>query len=256
MDFQNIAKYLRIGLLPAIILAAASNTTALAQNSSAPTDAVPCSRAHAEQPGTVQTFYLKNLSRQSEANEVLVALRNMLCPSTKIYMVSNQSAIVITAPHEDLQQAQKLIQELDRPHKSYRLVYTLTEVDGSRRTERQHIALVTAAGQRAVLKQGNKIPVAVSSKDDPAQVTYLDVGINVDTTVWPIANGINMRYKVEQSSASDEKSGLGPKDPIVRQTLIDGTADVPAGRQHVLGSVDLPGSTARLELAVTVEPLP
>ena len=45
----------------------------------------------------VQTFYLTNASQQADANEILVALRNLLDPSVKIYLVATQNAIVMRA---------------------------------------------------------------------------------------------------------------------------------------------------------------
>ena len=62
----------------------------------------------------VQTFYLTNVSQQNDANEVLIALRNLLDPSVKIYLVASQNAIVLRAPPDQLILAEKLINDLDR----------------------------------------------------------------------------------------------------------------------------------------------
>ncbi len=63
----------------------------------------------------VQTFYLTNVSQQNDANEVLVALRNLLDPaSTKLYLVNSQNAIVVRATPSELILAEKLINDLDR----------------------------------------------------------------------------------------------------------------------------------------------
>ena len=62
----------------------------------------------------VQTFYLTNVSQQNDANEVLVALRNLLDPSIKIYLVASQNAIVMRAAPDELILAEKLINDLDR----------------------------------------------------------------------------------------------------------------------------------------------
>src|SRR5665213_666941 len=62
----------------------------------------------------VQTFYLTNASQQSDANEVLTAIRNLLDPSTKINLVPSQNAIVIRSTPDQLLLAQKLINDLDR----------------------------------------------------------------------------------------------------------------------------------------------
>ena len=62
----------------------------------------------------VQTFYLTNVSQQNDANEILVALRNLLDPSVKVYLVASQNAIVLRATPDELLLAQKLINDLDR----------------------------------------------------------------------------------------------------------------------------------------------
>ena len=62
----------------------------------------------------VQTFYLTNVSQQNDANEILVALRNLLDPTVKIYLVNSQNAIVVRATPDQLVLAEKLINDLDR----------------------------------------------------------------------------------------------------------------------------------------------
>jgi general secretion pathway protein D len=62
----------------------------------------------------VQTFYLTNAGQQSDANEILTAIRNVLAPEDKIYLVASQNAIVMRAPPEHLLLVQKLLNDLDR----------------------------------------------------------------------------------------------------------------------------------------------
>ena len=62
----------------------------------------------------VQTFYLTNASQQNDANEILTAIRNLLDPSVKIYLVPSQNAIVMRATPDQLMLAQKLLADLDR----------------------------------------------------------------------------------------------------------------------------------------------
>ena len=62
----------------------------------------------------VQTFYLTNVSQQNDANEIMVAMRNLLDPTVKIYLVPSQNAIVVRATPDQLVLAEKLINDLDR----------------------------------------------------------------------------------------------------------------------------------------------
>jgi len=85
-------------------------------------------------PDFVQkTFYLTNVSQQNEGNEIVNAVRNLLDPHARVFFVPNQNALVVSTTPDQLAVAQKLISDLDRPKKTYRLTYTITETDGGKR---------------------------------------------------------------------------------------------------------------------------
>jgi type II secretory pathway component GspD/PulD (secretin) len=212
----------------------------------------------------LRTFYLSNISQPSDANEVYTAVRNLLPTGSKSYFVPNQNAIVLQATPEQMMVAQRLINDLDRPKKTYRLTYTITEMDGTKRVGTQHFSMVLVSGQRTTIKQGSRVPVATGSYASGAsgtsaqqtQFTYLDVGMNFAATVDEFANGVRLSSKVDQSSIAEEKSGVGPQDPIVRQTSLEGSSFLTPGKPLTLGSVDILGSTAHLDVEVVMERLP
>ena len=82
----------------------------------------------------VETFYLTNVSQQNDANEVLIALRNLLDPSLKIYLVASQNAIVLRATPDELDLANKLIGDLDRTRSE--VVVDIAVLEVSRTLER------------------------------------------------------------------------------------------------------------------------
>ena len=53
----------------------------------------------------------------------------------------------------------KVIEELDKPKKVYRLTYTITEMDGGKRVGAEHFEWLVAEGAKAVLKQGSRVPI-------------------------------------------------------------------------------------------------
>lgn len=200
-----------------------------------------------------QIFYLKNATRQNDLNDVQTDLRNML-PMAKIYGVQSQNAISIQGSDEDLAQAEKIISELDRPRKVYRLTYTITEFDGGKRVGAEQFVVVVASGGRGILKQGSRIPIVTGTVDASAavqntQVQYQDVGLSIDASL----DGESLHSKVEQTGPADEKSGFGSQDPIIRQSVLDETSNLASDKPVVLGSLDLPGSTRREEIAVASE---
>ena len=206
-----------------------------------------------------KTFYFNYATGANDMNEIVTAIRNIISPAAKIYPLLSQKAMVVRVVPEDLAIIQKMLDELDRPKKTYRLTYTISEMDGGKRIGSQHFAMVLTAGQRTQMKQGSKVPVVTgtNNKDSGTMenaVSYLDIGMNFDATLEESANGVSLRTKVEQLSlAAEEKSSVGLQDPVFRQTALEGTSFLVPGKPLVLGSVDIPGSTRHLDVEVVME---
>jgi type II secretory pathway component GspD/PulD (secretin) len=223
----------------------------------------------AEMTAPERTFYLSNIAQQSDANEVVTALRNNLEPCDKIYLVPSQNSIAIRAGAENMALAEKLITELTHAKKNYRLTFTVTEIDSDKRIGTQHFAMVVVSGQNAKLKQGSKVPIATGSYNATAttgehaspagaqtQFTYLDVGMNFDATLMDMGPQALLRFTVEQSSVGGVNTIAGVEEPVIRQTSLSGEATLSPGKPNMLGSVDIPTTTRRLDIEVIMEPLP
>ena len=151
------------------------------------------------------------------------------------------------------------------PPKSYRLTYTLTEMDGNKRSGTQHFSMIVVTGRKTVLKQGSKVPIATGTSTNgggaQTQVQYLDVGLIIEAQLdesvdgVKLNDGVRLSTRVEQSSIAEEKSGVGMQDPIVRQTALEGSSILAEGRPLMLGSMDIPGSTRHLDVEVVMEPV-
>ena len=103
-----------------------SNTIFVAANTT--------TKRHDLEEQAVQTFYLTNASQPNDANELVVAIRNLLDPSVKIYVVPSQNAIVMRATPDELLIAQKLLNDLDRARPEVVIDVAILEVNRS--TER------------------------------------------------------------------------------------------------------------------------
>lgn len=206
-------------------------------------------------PHVVETIRLKNVTSVRDLNDLQTDLRNML-PMAAMYTVATQNAISIRATPEDMEAAKKLIAELDRPRKAYRITYTITDVDNGKRMGSQHLSLVVVAGEKSTVKHGSRVPIvtgmyAKESSGENSQVQYLDVGLSIEASL----DGDRLRSKVEQTSLADEKSGIGTQDPVVRQTMVEATSDMETGKTLALGSLDIPGTTRHQEIEATAEPV-
>ncbi|SRR6266567_3775806 len=200
-----------------------------------------------------ETFFLKNVTEISDQNDIQTDLRNVLYRA-KIYGLSSQHAITIRASAEDLQSAQKLLADIDRPKKVYRVTFTIAESDGGKKTGTQHYAMIVAGDNKSYVKQGNRVPIVTGTfeKDGAGprtQIQYLDVGINIEAAV----SGVGLRTKIEQTNVSDEKSNVGIQDPLVRQTTLEGTSTFVPGKAIALGSIDIPGTTRHQDIEVVAE---
>lgn len=229
---------------------------------------LPAARAQNACPlnsGTNQTptqvFHLVNAAQRNEANDIVIALRNVICPSDRIFLLESTYDVVAAAPADQLALIGKLIAELDTPKQTYRLVYTLTESDSGKRVGVQHFAMVVVTGQQVTLKQGDKVPVLTGSYDkntsaQQTEFTYLDVGMSFDSTLDRFANGLRLRSVVLKSSLAQSQVNAPGQDPIVRQVELKGTSVIVPGKPQILGSLDIDGSTRHVDVEVIAEPLP
>ena len=220
-----------------------------AMNASAQTQAADTKSS----PEIYETIYLTNLTQQNDANELLTDLRNML-PDAKTYYVQSQSAISIRASAEDIALARKMLSELDKTKKIYRLTYTMTEKDSGKTIGVQHFSMIVASGSMSVLKQGSRVPVGTNTSSAGSNdVTYLDLGQEIQASLDGYLDGVRLRTKVVQSSIAEERSSIGTQDPIIRQTTLEGTSTLVQGKTLVLGTLDVPGSTRQQEVEVVSE---
>ena len=204
-----------------------------------------------------QTLYLTNLTQENDANYLVSDLRNML-PQAKVYYVPSQAAISLRASPDDIALAQRILADLDKTKKIYRLTYTMTERDGARTIGVQHFAIVVASGSKTDFKQGSRVPIATGSRNSASgtpdtEVTYIDVGQEIEATLDSYLDGVRLRTKVVQSSVAEDKSGVGNSDPVIRQTSLEGTSTLVQGKPLVLGSLDVPGTTRHQEVEVVSE---
>ena len=218
-----------------------------------------------EKPSSYKTFYLSNLTRQQDAEEIQTDLRNML-PAAKLYYVPSQSALSVRGSAEDIALAQKMLADLDRPRKAYRLTYTVTETGSGQTDGGQHVTLIVTSGGTTDFKQGSKLPIVIGTYPQAPQpqhsdvqysdVQYQDVGLEIEATLNGYADGVHLRSKIAQSNVSDEKSGIGVEDPVFRQTVLEGTATLVPGKPLILGSLDIPGTNRHQQVEVVSEVIP
>jgi type II secretory pathway component GspD/PulD (secretin) len=227
----------------AVLISAAGSVRAIAQEQ----------HPQLKPEGSYQAFYLNNSTGQQYDNDIQTALRNML-PEAKIYFVLASNALMLRGSAEDIAQAQKMLADLDRPRKTYRLTYTVG--DGDSAHGGQHLVVVVSQGNRSILKEGLRVPIVTGStgagSEQNTQVQYQDVGLNLDATLNGNGDGLRLRTKIEQTSVADEKSNVGIQDPVIHQSVLESESPVVTGKPILLGSMEL-AAGRRIEVSVVAE---
>ena len=209
---------------------------------------------------TYKTFYLTNLVRPQDADDIQTDLRNMI-PSAKLFYVPSQSAISIRGSSDDIALAQKILSDLDHARKAYRLTYTIAETDNGQPSGKKRVMLVVSYGGKSDVKQGSKVPIVVglypqTNEAQQSNVQYQDIGLEIEATLDGYADGVRLRSRIAESSVADEKSSIGVQDPVFRQTTLDGTANLVPGKPLIVGSLDLPGTNRHQQVEVLAEAIP
>jgi general secretion pathway protein D len=126
----------------------------------------------------VQTFYLTNVSQQNDANEIMVAIRNLLDPGLKIYLVASQNALIIRGTPDELILAEKIINDLDRTKPE--VVVDVAELEVSRSLERDiGITLPTSFGLTPQYSNANV--TTTSSTTTTGGTTTTTSGLTLNT---------------------------------------------------------------------------
>jgi hypothetical protein len=140
---------------------------------------------------------------------------------------------------------------------TYRLTYTLTELDGSKHLGTQHFSLTVNPGKDGRIRLGSKVPIVTGSAkpDNPAQaqVQYQDIGLTIWARAKDFSTGVFVDSEVDQTGVSEEPSNVGRGDPVIRQARLQNTALLTLGKPVMLGSLDVPGSTRHLDIEVVLE---
>lgn len=204
----------------------------------------------------VKTFFLTNINSGADAENVTSAVRNAVRDLFAVY-VPPQNAIVVRGTPDQLAQVQQVLSSFDRPKRSYRVTYTISDFDGTQLIGKQRYAMIISSGGHTTVKQESKVPVISGSYSADnvanAQYTYHDVGLDFDASLDDYVDGIRLHTRVERSSLAEDKDANGGGHPILRQQNLEGTSIVMPGKPLVLGSIDTPGSTRRLDIDVVIE---
>ncbi len=209
-------------------------------------------------PEEVRTFFLTNVTDAADTQDIVTDLRNVLSPRSHVYFVASQGAITVRGTADEIEQTQRVITELDRKRKVFRLTYTITEMEDGKSVGTRRVELTVPVNAKNVVKAGKRQPLVTGSPSSESekpssQVQYIDLGLSIEADLAGSGETQRLRTQVEESSIADEKSGIGEQDPVIRQAKMEGIAMLTPGKPVVLGSLDIPGTTRREVVEVVSE---
>lgn len=140
----------------------------------------------------------------------------------------------------------------------YRLDFVIKELnDGKIINSRAYSMIVEASDHRgpgkAVVKSGDRVPVATGASNGSTQIQYIDVGTNIDAQLFALETGLILNSSIEISSiaANETASAQNLPDPAIRQIRAEVQAEVVAGKVNQIASLDDTASKHRFIIEVT-----
>lgn len=161
----------------------------------------------------------------------------------------------------------KAAAEAAEPGHSYRLDFTLNEIEDGKKINSRQYAMNLNSGDQSELKIGTRVPVEVKQ----SEIQYLDVG----TSIWCrlrdrgsrdvsergirdlswLGNDVMLNVRAELSNfAIPDQQGQSMR-PAIRQMKIDSSAIATVSKGMVIGTVDDPNSKRQFQLEVMVTKL-
>jgi hypothetical protein len=142
-------------------------------------------------------------------------------------------------------------QDRNWPVAVYKVEYRIRDgSDAAAKTGRRYTMLLDASG-RGTFKVGDRVPVATGAN----QFNYLDVGVNIDTTVRDRgANDgrVDLGANMDVSTLVEHKQQAGFSNPTVAQMKIVIDALVTPGKPTLVASIDDPVTQHKVEVEALV----
>ncbi len=210
----------------------------------------------------VRTIYLHNIASQNDLNDIQTALRSML-RNAAFYGVASQNAIEFRGTPEDFQAAQKIVTDLDKPRKTYRLTYTITSSGYGKPSQSQTFTLLARLGETADMDLSSRVPYVTGSPNGEMpkgsvnyQWQYANIGLQIRATLQGSSGNLVLQDKIEQSGTIQPKSGSDAPAPTLNHAVLSNATAIAEGKAAVLGSIDVPGTSVHERIEVGVTPAP
>jgi hypothetical protein len=144
----------------------------------------------------------------------------------------------------------------------YRLTYTMTEMDGTKRVGSQRYAIVLDADARpSHVNLQSSIPVEVISAPgfSSKHIDRMKEEARIDANLRQFANGMELSTQVQQDTfarGTNDGPATDVLPPVTRESFLTTTVLLSENKPVTIGQLDIPGSTHVLQIQVELTKLP
>jgi hypothetical protein len=138
--------------------------------------------------------------------------------------------------------------------KYFHLDFAVKDLDNGKVVATRHYTTTAVTGDQAPyacnIRSGSKIPVQTATGTGASQLTYIDVGVNIDVrSPKEIDGSLAISVVAEISSAASSSQ------PLIRQTKWSSNVVVLIGKPTVIFSSDDVAGKGQLQLELTATPI-
>ncbi len=139
-----------------------------------------------------------------------------------------------------------------REYPVYKLDFVIAELEDGKRVNTRAYSMMIMETRNGTINVATRVPVLTGSGGPSPQFQYMDVGLNLEYSLWEQGNMVvvNGRTRIDSFADTQPQSGAANM-PVTRRISADGQAAVVPGRPTIISSVDDVNSKKRYEIQVT-----
>ena len=203
----------------------------------------------------VKTFYLNYATEPARVQDLVNAMRTIL-EFQRVQPVPAIHAVVVRGNPEQVAAAEKLVRDIDKPgataatSESYKLDYTLSEVESGKKVSSKTYSVVVKRGrdqhdaEYSKYRVGSRVPFSTGP-----QVQYNDIGVSIDCRLFGDDETLTLDSTVEVSGVANPQDTTG--HPTIRQSKSSSVATLTPGKPLLIASLDGADSPRKTEIEVT-----
>ena len=150
--------------------------------------------------------------------------------------------------------AQKKAGDSPEPGHSYRLDFTISELEDGKKVNSRQYAINLNSGDQNEIKIGTRVPVDTKQ----GEFQYLDVGTSIwcrlrdrADVAW-LSNNVMLQVRSDLSNFAIPEQQAQNMRPVIRQVKIDSSVIATVGKPILVESADDPNSKRQFQLEVMV----